>query len=625
MAPLDRRGNAPDAATQALLDRSYLTYLVPFTTNFDPKTSLQPGPSDSPRPGKFEAVEQRDLLFFDETVHVYLVLRTPHADEQTLRPLLRRLVLTLDAQIVNNHGPDRDGPPTSETIFKGTVPDIEDVCIVTNEPSADDGEDDGKDRYVHAVWKLPVFLARPRIRLQAPSVVFSAAASLKLLDADQAGGQHSGYMQSCMPSGLNLLESFAGDPMLNGVQPRLSALRVSRVAPVTQSEDAPRLLKGLRSLRLKVYAVVHTRVRFARPNTSPPSPALIALLEVDFSPFFDYEVSLNKITLSVTDGTVEDLNSQDGMDLPLSCVAHDHLTFLYRLAPRELDIISKNPARELDIAIEVTALVRPEGRNICLPKLTMSWATTLDFTLPVNPGFGQPITQPIQRAHRPSQLSIGGGADVHSLISPSVSRPDALPSLEAATARSVEATVPDFGITMTFSGPDQPVYAGEEFSWTVFVVNRSKHDGGVPSISVTAAAGGPGGGRGSLAGAVAARKLALHAIPKRRRNELRVLRPPSAVGPGIKRDPLTADAVLDENVVHAMQRSSLVDSAELVCLTGDVRVGPLAPDACAVVELRFLALMEGVVGVEAVRIVDLGTQEHVDVRELPVILVQKRR
>jgi hypothetical protein len=163
---------------------------------------------------------------------------------------------------------------------------------------------------------------------------------------------------------------------------------------------------------------------------------------------------------------------------------------------------------------------------------------------------------------------------------------------------------------MTFTGPDTPVQPGQEFTWTVFVVNRvSKHDA-------------PGGG--GIPVSTAARKLALLAIPKRRRNELRVIRPPSTAGsvagPG-KRDALIADAVLDENVVHAMQRSSVVDSTEVVCLSADVRVGPLAPNACAVAELRFLALREGVVGIEAVRVVDLGSQEHVDIRELPTVVI----
>ena len=138
-------------------------------------------------------------------------------------------------------------------------------------------------------------------------------------------------------------------------------------------------------------------------------------------------------------------------------------------------------------------------------------------------------------------------------------------------------------------------------------------------------------------GPAASRKLMLVPIPRRRRNELRVIRPPStatamavaapsggAAG-AAQRDPLIADAVLDEAVVHAMQRNSVVDAAELVCLSADVRVGPLAPNACAVVDLRFLALRAGVVGLEAVRVVDLGSQEHVDVRELPLVVAVEAR
>jgi hypothetical protein len=39
------------------------------------------------------------------------------------------------------------------------------------------------------------------------------------------------------------------------------------------------------------------------------------------------------------------------------------------------------------------------------------------------------------------------------------------------------------------------------------------------------------------------------------------------------------------------------------------------------VELKFMALKVGIVGIEAVRVVDLGSQEHVDIRDLPSILV----
>ncbi|KAK0656354.1 TRAPP trafficking subunit Trs65-domain-containing protein [Cercophora newfieldiana] len=599
MAIPSQQDEAADS-DRAFLEQSYLTYIIPAATQFVPEDALQQG--ETPFQDQLSAIEQREQLFFDETVDIYLVLRALCTDAQAFRAYLRRIAVSVEAQVVNPHAPDREAPPTSETIFSGTVEDVKDVFVAVDEDTAEDGEG-----YVYAVWKLPVFLARPRIRLQGPHVVISAEAGLRSYDAHQPHGLGDGYMQSCTPSGMNLLEAFANDPMLGGVKPELSALRVSRVAPATQQRDAVRRIKGLRNVRLPIYPVVHTRVRFARPNAAPLSPALIALLEVDFTPFFDCEASLEKVSLAVTDSTVDDLNTEDGMTLPLSCVAHDHLTFLYRLAPQHLDVVSKSPNRDLVINIEVMVIVNPEGPNPCTPRLAMSWTTNIDYTLPVNPGFGQPIPQPIQRAHRPSQLSIGGNIDVQSLISPSVSRPDALPSLEAATVRPLETSLPDFGITMTFTGPDQPVYAGEEFTWSVFVVNRSKQD---PS--------------NAAAPATPPRKLALLAIPKRRRNELRVIRPPSTAGHGTKRDPVIADAVLDENVVHAMQRNSVIDSTEIVCLSADVRVGPLSPNACAVVELRFLALQEGIVGLEAVRVVDLGSQEHVDIRELPTVIVKSR-
>jgi hypothetical protein len=83
-----------------------------------------------------------------------------------------------------------------------------------------------------------------------------------------------------------------------------------------------------------------------------------------------------------------------------------------------------------------------------------------------------------------------------------------------------------------------------------------------------------------------------------------------------------ANAVIDENVLHAMQKGSAVDSTDMVCLSADTRVGPLAPGACQIVEIQFLALKAGVVGLEAMRVVDLASQEHVDIRELPTMIVQ---
>ncbi|KAI0111424.1 TRAPP trafficking subunit Trs65-domain-containing protein [Daldinia grandis] len=598
--------NVTPASTFDLVDDSTLTYFIPLATNFDVEEAFKNDADKSEEP--FSSVERRESLFFDESVDIYFVLTNPHVQEDVLRSSLRNVIISLEAQIVNGTALDRDGQPASEVLFTGPVEGQKDPTVLFKLPEEHETHpEDDIQQYSVAVWKQSVFLSRPRMRLQSPSVVFNATASFQIGNQSLADGPRDGYLPSGMAWGLNLLESFGNDPAMNGIKPHLSALRVSRVAPVTQQPKGQlRPIKSSSKLSMRIYPAAHSRMRFTHLNTTPSTATVLAMLELDFTPFFECEIMLDSISITVAEGLVEDLASQSGMPLPISCVAHDHVTFLYRISPAEASVVSKNPIRDLSIAISAKALVRPD---ISEPRLSMAWTTTVDFTVPVNPGYGSTM-QPIQRMHRPSQLSIGGESTI-SLIAPSVARPDALPSLEAATTR--ETTVPDIGIAMTFTGPppSHQIFPGDEFVWNVFVVNRSPTPSAAP------------------------RKLAIVVIPKRRRNESRVNRPPSIsrlpevshnLSQQVKtpRDRNVADAVLDENVIHAMQHSSIVEGAEVVCLSADVRVGPLAPGACHIAELRFLALKEGIVSVEAVRVIDLTNNEHVDIRDLPTVIVQSR-
>ncbi|KHN96408.1 uncharacterized protein MAM_05697 [Metarhizium album ARSEF 1941] len=581
--------DAPKASGN-LLEQSYLAYVVPARTELDLESVFK-----DVDPGKpiFESIEQRELLLFDETVEVLLILKMPCSEEKDLHAQIKRLVISLECQIVNSTPADRSSQPVSETIFKGRAQDITDAFMLVDKLRMDSGH--SSSQKVYAMWKLPVFLSRPRIRLQHPTVVFTASASVKP-DArgDGAGTCGTGYLQSGMPSSFNLLESFSSDPALNGIKPRLSALRVSRVAPGSRQQDHVVHLRAQPRLRIPIHPVIHTRVRFSRPNTPQSTSSLVAMLEVDFTPHVDCEVVLQEIKLVTNDGTVQSLNDEEQMQLPMSCVSHDHITFLYHIKPHQVDQARRGFTGSLGVSITATAQVIP---GVCTPKLTMSWNAALDFTVPVNPSFSNvPESSGIQRAHKPSQLSIGSSAAITPLKSPSITRPDALPGLDAS-ARA-EAAVPDLGITVSFTGPSEPVHPGDVFLWTVHVVNRSSEKTSRPP-----------------------RKLALVAVPRRRRNDTRPARPPSTATrrQGEKE---IADAVVDMNILHALQKNSAVDATDVICLSADTRVGPLAPGACHVAELQFLALREGIVGVEAVRVVDLGSQEHVDIRDLPTTVVE---
>jgi len=442
------------------------------------------------------------------------------------------------------------------------------------------------------VWKISTFLLRPRLRLQNPSVVFAATANLKAPEQilDQTVTEE--YLPSQIPSGINLLEAFGDDPALGGIKPRLSALRVSQVKPVTQAaRELMRPLKNISRRSVKVYPALNARVRYSRPNTTTANMEVMASLDIDIAHFVNCKITLDEVILNIKGGKVEDLNDISGMKLPVKCLPQDDVTFLYRLLPDEMDATNKSQIRTLDISIAATASLT----KACEPKISMHWTTSLDFTPPLNPGFGNP-TQPIQRPHRPAQLSIGSSVEtVPTIASLAITRPDALPSVDVTTRQQRNSSVPDFGVTVTFTGPpsNKRIYPGIPFTWSVFIVNRSDRP----------------------------RKLAVMVLPKRRRIETRMTRPPSTGHAGSRKDPKVADAVMDENIVHAMQRNSAIEPTDIVSLNTDTRVGPLAPSACFEVELKLMALKLGIVDIEAVRVVDLGTQEHVDIKDLPSIIV----
>ncbi|KAI0141844.1 TRAPP trafficking subunit Trs65-domain-containing protein [Xylariaceae sp. FL1272] len=591
-------------STPEFVDNCNLACFVPRATDFQLSNIFT---HDAPSSTHiFDSVEKREFLFFDESVDVVLVLTTPHVkhDDHPLQATLKNLNITLEAQIVNGNEAVHDSPAARETIYSAAIDGAEVPPVLVHHPEHSSSGDSPETRdFTYAMWKLSVFLSRPRMRLQSPRVAFIANAGLGPAHGPAPNRADSEYMPSGVASSFNLLDSFGNDLALGGAKPRLSAVRVSRVAPITQhANQRARPIKTLSGPSLRVYPAVHSRVRFTHPNTAPPTAAVIAMLEIDFTPFFDCEIIINEISLRIAEAKVENLTSECGLALPLSCVAHDHITFMYRISPMETDILSRNVLRDLDIKISATALISQQTT----PRLQMAWTATVDFTIPVNPGYGSTM-QPIQRAHRPSQLSIGGESAT-SLTAPSVARPDALPSLEAS-AVPIETAAPELGITITLTPPpsSQMIFMGDEFSWGVFVNNQPSNMSSAP------------------------RKLALVVLPRRRRNELRVTRPPSIsrLSEIIEKhskfspDQNVGDAILDDNVVHAMQRSSIVDNAELVCLSADVRIGPLAPGACHSTELRFVALKEGLSSIDAIRIIDLESNEHVDIRQLPNVMVHR--
>ncbi|KAA8895525.1 TRAPP trafficking subunit Trs65-domain-containing protein [Sphaerosporella brunnea] len=543
-------------------------------------------------------IEQRNNLFYDEKLPVFIVLQilVPLSDELYER-YLARIAVSLEVAAIDGHKPQH-GPPgrnqeTVHMLFQTTVNEEETPRISV-----------GESTKRLAVWKLEVPLGHPRARLNNPRVLLTCSATLRPAELQKPLFEDD-YMASRQPMGINLLESFAEDPLMSH-SPRLSAHRVSRVIPVTQApQQAIRPIGYAAKRGFNIYPAINIRLRYSR-IPSGNRHIVIASLDLEVTPFSHCSVTINSVNIAVAGGSATLVADSPSTELPVTCLPRDDMTFLYTLAQTDINTESAftTPAapgtqvRAISVSLEATALVS----DTCRPCIFTNWTTTVDFAPPAAPHF--PSHAGIQRAHRPPSLgAIVHGATVQasSGIRPGNPPPGAPPAPSPNVVFSppkeprpgyssgIPSGPPTQGLTVTFTGPSR-VYVGEAFTWSVFVVNRSSR----------------------------MRKLALIVPPKRKRmGENKSL-------PAMPSNE-TPEPVIDETMVYQSHRSRYLEPAELVPLVNDIRIGPLMPSACHTTELKFVPLTTGLLTLEGVRVVDLNTNETTECRELPSIVSVGKR
>jgi hypothetical protein len=510
----------------------------------------------------------------DELLPVYIVFRTPLLDDDTLKSYLARLVLNIEGFAFSTAPPpegEQKAGPTKELIFTNTIKDTDKPTIARH------GE--AEDAHTYVFWKVEAFITRPQGRFHKPAVYFQPTASFKPASSPKKTDPDDEYLPSRVPTALNLLQAFENDPALAGVHPRLSAMRINKIAPSATSivrEMVRPIRNGQRPL-FRVLPALIWRVRYARVHTSLSDLSLIASLDLEVASYATYDVRINKVDLNLHGGDVTpfaNIHNSETINKP-----GDQMTYLYKIKP--------------DIATDGTPSLGSKGHfltmtvsaevlmsNNCHPKIAIEWKTPVDFTA----GSEQTASM-IKAAHRLSTPSTQAAKS---------SNPDALPAHDTQTQIAEEAVTNAINVTLTISGPPK-VTVGETFTWDVFIVNRSDK----------------------------VRKLAVLVIPKRKRDfENHASRLSTSSAGGLKSDKkeLLANAVVDENIVYAKQKSARTETAELICLTTDIRVGQLAPGSCYTADLKFLPLSAGVLGIESVRVIDLATNEAADVKELPSII-----
>ncbi|KAJ5301939.1 hypothetical protein PENANT_c046G04654 [Penicillium antarcticum] len=534
-------------------------------------SALEDGADDLP--SVLSSIPQRCLLFFDEFVPVRIVLRLSDCSETILKHYLPRLEVKLDVFAVDPAESVAENPtPTRDIIFSGIVRGEEDPLVVFNEFEGEEGS----GNHVYLVWNIDATLKRPRIRIQQPSLLFIASASLNPSDGCRQEDSEDDYLPSLVAASSNMLQPLSGDKSISHKEPFLPASRLLRVVPTTYNEDPIYNIQQQHGQPFRVVPAASARIRYSRLNSYTGLPTTIASLDFEVTPFLSSQVSFDKAELHLSEGTIESLSDIPGLTLPLRCYPRDDVTLMYKLTPEygpETNPSSTAMFSMLDISLGATILVDDD----CKPRISMQWRTNVDFSVALNPTYGGP-SPALQRNNRPTSLSMSTQVGV--------------PPANRSSLRERAYSVTDVGVTISFSGPNR-VQVGTVFSWGVFIVNRSN----VP------------------------RKFALIAVPRRKRVDPRghVARPSSSSINSRKEDHM-AEAVTDDNIVHARQKSVAGQEVELISLSTDIRVGPLMPGTCHSTELKLLPLATGPLHLEAVRLVDVNTNETTDIRDLPDIL-----
>ena len=370
---------------------------------------------------------------------------------------------------------------------------------------------------------------RPRIRIQQPSLLFIASASLNPSDGCRQEDSQDDYLPSLVAASTNMLQPLSGDKSISQKEPFLPASRLLRVVPTTYNEDPIYNIQQQHGHPFRVVPAASARIRYSRLNSYTGLPTTIASLDFEVTPFLSSQVSFDKAELHLSEGTIESLSDIPGLTLPLTCYPRDDVTLMYKLTPEygpETNPSSTAMFSMLDISLGATIIVDDN----CKPRISMQWKTNVDFSVALNPTYGGP-SPALQRNNRPTSLSVSTQAGV--------------PPNNRSSLRERAYSVTDVGVTISFSGPTH-VQVGSVFSWDVFIVNRSN----VP------------------------RKFALIALPRRKRVDPRghVARPSSSSITSRKGDHV-AEAVTDDNIVHARQKSVAGQEVELISLSTDIRVG----------------------------------------------------
>ena len=439
--------------------------------------------------------------------------------------------------------------------------------------------------------------------MQDPSIYVHSVAAVSALASDHDG--HEDDLVPFKPLEPNILEPMRNMPGFGNKAPYLAASRLERVHP-TAPKSYQQFRAETMSHRYRIAPAVITRMRYTRMTTPSSSPNVIASLDIEVNPVVELQGTIEKSEVTMVSGKVQNLMQEA---LPMECRSRDLISLMFGLVPSRQPTAAATPTTPgmapMDV-LSVTLGIKVQLSESCRPRIEMVWTTSVAFFQALNPTFGAP-SQPIHRHNRPSSLALGN-SNGRASRALSTSLQPALPQTSTSEA------------TISFTAPDAPVEKGQPFTWSMLVINNSAKPIKLAIIPLPRIPRGSSSQSAHFAKRHAPQSSTASFHPSERRHAQEN-----------ESDVDFAQAVLDENIVYAMQHSNGTPAGtDLLALTAEIRIGPLGPGQCHEGQIEMVAFIGGTLKLDAIRIIDLVREAEegiaaagvvLDIRDLPDVVV----
>ena len=479
----------------------------------------------------------------DEILPIYVVLKSSYQNENELRKRIQRLAITVEAHAVSSPSistPTGDRPTSSgstarDIIWSGKVEVSEDpITVVASSAEEDEGQD------VLLIWKLfatlgtaidrsaeasLMHIGRPRVRLQAPAIIFKVSASLNPPRTTKHSAEDL-YLPEGVPLPSNILEPLEKDPTFHGAVPRLSTMRLSRNSGNEDSVRQQTLpIKVVSRKPFRAIPALSSRVRFHRPSFNIGNPSLLAALEFDIPAFAQRPIEIVSATLNLGNGVIKSLGEGGTQELPIVCHARDSIVRLYRISPSVS--IPGTPSTNSPHSLEVAVRLRVAISDLCRPNVEIKFKASVDFS--TSNIAHATKTRSLERANKPTSILPTPNNVSSSLQSSNL-------NLDSENAS---------GIVLQFKGAEK-VFVGKPFKWEVFVMNRSSRQ----------------------------KRLGFTMLSRKKTvGEKRISSRPTSNSNSANKTESVASPFVDDNLLYTMMRSHALDSPQIVSLDSDLQVG----------------------------------------------------